>query len=256
MNTGDPIYALFWLYRVAPEWRRLPEAERAGQRAQFADTLQAGLGPLTLRGAYSLAGLRHDADLLLWLHGPDLVAAQRLAVALRKTGLGAYLENVYTYSGVAPESRYAPEHRPAFVKGVEPRAFLSMYPFTKTHEWYLLPFEQRRALMAEHGRMGQPHSALPEVRIETGGDARGGSATAVVEAPVAAPSGKVLTNTVHSFGLGDHEFVVAFESDDPVALERMVEDLRGAEVRRYTANDTPIFLGYRKEVPEALADLG
>jgi chlorite dismutase len=257
MSETTTEYAIFWLYRVAPEWRRLPESERTAHRDEFAEALEARSAALALRGAYSLAGLRHDADLLLWLHGRDLAAAQRLAVALRKTGLGAYLDNVYTYTGIAPESRYAPEHRPAFVKGVAPRTYLSMYPFVKTHEWYLLPFERRRALMAEHGRIGQPHSALPEVRIvtEAEGGSRGGSATVVAEAP-AVPSGQVLTNTVHSFGLGDQEFVVAFESDDPAALERMVEELRAAEVRRYTALDTPIFLGYRKEIREALADLG
>lgn len=257
MSETTTEYAIFWLYKVAPEWRRLPESERARGREEFAAALESRPDSLTLRGAYSLAGLRHDADLLFWLHGPDLAAAQRLAVALRKSGLGAYLESVYTYTGIAPQSRYAPEHRPAFVKGVAPRAYISIYPFVKTHEWYLLPFERRRALMAEHGRIGQPHSALPEVRVvmEADGGSRGASATAVAAAP-AAPAGQVLTNTVHSFGLGDQEFVVAFESDDPAALERMVEELRAAEVRVYTAIDTPIFLGYRKEIRAALEDLG
>jgi len=78
----------------------------------------------------------------------------------------------------------------------------------------------------------------------------------VAEAAPAAPTGLVLTNTVHAFGLGDYEFVVAFESEDPAAIEQMVEDLRAAEVRVYTAIDTPIFLGRRKEVRHALDDLG
>jgi chlorite dismutase len=248
-NGSETTFALFWLYKVAPEWRRLEAVERAHSREAFARTLEERAGSFTLRGAYSLVGLRHDADLMLWLHGPDLGAAQDLAVALRKTGLGTYLENTYTYTGIVPISRYAPEHRPAFVQGRPPLRYLSMYPFVKTPEWYLLPFEQRRALMAEHGRLGQRHSAIPEAVIE---EASAGAAVAV-----AAPSrGAVLANTVHSFGLGDQEFVVAFESDDPAAIARMVEDLRAAEVRRYTAADTPIFLGRRKDLPAALDDLG
>jgi chlorite dismutase len=256
MTDGDKtIFAFFWLYRVMPEWRRLEAFEREHQRDEFAQALEARTGSLALRGAYSLAGLRHDADLMLWLHGPSMEDAQELAVALRKTGLGAYLESSYTYTGMVPVSRYAPEHRPAFVKDQAPRAYLSIYPFVKTHEWYLLPFEQRRGLMAEHGRMGQKHSALPEVRIEVDAP-NGGAAVAVAEAIAAAPSGGVLANTVHSFGLGDQEFVVAFESDDPAAIVHMVEDLRAAEVRRYTAVDTPIILGRRKELRAALDDLG
>jgi len=255
-DNSDTTFAIFWLYKSAPEWRRLPGSERARMREEFARTLEEYRGPLTLRGAYSLAGLRPDADLALWLHGPSLDAAQDLAVALRKTGLGGYLENVYAYTGVAPQSRYAPEHRPAFVKGEPPRTYLSFYPFTKTKEWYLMPFEQRRRMMAEHGRMGVKHSALPEVRIPLDDEGDGGTAVAVAEAPPAAPTGLVLTNTVHAFGLGDYEFVVAFESEDPAAIARMVEDLRAAEVRVYTAIDTPIFLGRRKTVSDALDDLG
>lgn len=259
MAETPTTYVAFWLYKASAEWRRLPEQQRAELRAAFARTLAEQSGSLTLRGAYSLVGLRHDADLLLWLHGPSLDELQDLAVALRLSGLGSYLENVQTYTGLVPQSKYSPEHRPAFSKGAAPRAFLSMYPFVKTHEWYQLPFERRRSLMAAHGRMGQTHSAMPEVRIEEGGAADGrGSATAVATAPVAtaAPEGSVLANTITSFGLGDQEFVVAFESDDPGALVRMVEDLRAAEVRIYTAIDTPIFLGRRKELAEALADLG
>jgi len=255
-ESGETTFAIFWLYQAAPEWRRLPGTERARMCEEFARTLEEYRGPLTLRGAYSLAGLRPDADLALWLHGPSLNAAQDLAVALRKTGLGAYLAHVYAYTGVAPQSRYAPEHRPAFVKGEPPRTYLSFYPFIKTKEWYLLPFEQRRRLMAAHGRMGVKHSALPEGRIPLDDGGAGGTAVAIAEAPPAAPTGLVLANTVHAFGLGDYEFVVAFESEDPAALERMVEDLRAAEVRVYTAIDTPIFLGRRKEVRDVLEDLG
>ena len=256
-QAAETTYSIFWLYRAIPAWRQLEATMRDRLRVQFAETLEAHLGSLTLRGAYSMVGLRHDADLLLWLHGTDLGGMQDLAVALRRTGMGAYLDNVYTYSGLVPESRYAPEHRPAFVKGAAPRAYLSMYPFTKTNEWYLLPFERRRGLMAEHGRMGQKHSAMPEVRIEVGaGDGSGGTSTAVADAPVVVPTGGVLANTIHSFGLGDQEFVVAFESDDPAALERMVEDLRAAEVRVYTSSDIPIFLARRKDLHAALADLG
>jgi chlorite dismutase len=248
-------YVVFWLYRTLPQWLQTEQPFRSALYNEFAEVIEAATDSLTLRGAYSLVGLRHDADLMLWLHGTGLDAAHSLAVRLRKTGLGAYLQSAYTYTGVVPQSKYAPEHRPAFTKGVPPRTYLSMYPFVKTPEWYRLPFEERRRLMAEHGRIGQPHSALPEVRIETAAPV-GSAATVVLDAPVSAPTGSILTNTINSFGLGDQEFVVAFESDDAAALVKMVEDLRVAEVRLYTAIDTPIFLGRRKPLREALADLG
>ena len=93
-----------------------------------------------------------------------------------------------------------------------PKKYLSVYPFTKTTDWYLLPYEQRRDLMIEHGRMGQE---FPSIQ----------------------------TNTVNSFGIADQEFIVALEDDDPATLVKMVQRLRAAEVRKYTSIDTPIFLG-------------
>jgi len=146
-------------------------------------------------------------------------------VDINTSGLGRYLETRYSYLGVVLGSRYTADHAPAFVKGETPRKFLSVYPFVKTHEWYQLPFEERRRAMAEHGRMGREY---PEI----------------------------LTNTVSSFGIADHEFVVAFESDDIEDMVRMVEYLRSAASRPYTKLDTPIFLGILKSPEEALADLG
>jgi len=65
----------------------------------------------------------------------------------------------------------------------------------------------------------------------------------------------VLASTVDAFGLGDYEFILANESDDPSELCRMMMDLRATEVRRYTKLDTPIFLGRLREPAKALADL-
>jgi chlorite dismutase len=66
---------------------------------------------------------------------------------------------------------------------------------------------------------------------------------------------EILTNTVNSFGVQDQEFVVALEDDDPEQIIKMVQRLRAAEVRKWTAVDTPIFFGDRKPLAEVLADL-
>ena len=262
-------YAAFWLYRLDPAWRRLkPEFQRQG-RASFVETLAARDPRVTLRGIYSLAGLRHDADLLLWVHGTDLDSIQRLAVDLNHTPLGGYLTTAYTYMGVVGGGRYDPEHRPSFLRGVAPLNYVSMYPFTKTADWYLLSYEERRAMMAEHGKLGRRYTVPREAQdaaaqaahADHAGNGHGaahGAASAAKSAVAEAASATgaaILTNTVDAFGLGDYEFVVAFESNDPAELCRMVEELRSVEVRRYTKADTPIFLGRRREPAEALADL-
>jgi len=226
MSQQETAYTNFWVYAIDREWRRAPQEERATARAEFTCLLERSEQEgVCLRGVYSLAGVRHDADLILWVISTDFDALQRLAVQINTSSLGRYLESRNSFLGVALGTRYTADHAPAFIKGVAPKRFLSVYPFVKTHDWYQLPFEARRQIMAEHGKLGREY---PEI----------------------------LTNTVSSFGIADHEFVVAFESDDLADMVRMVEHLRPATSRPFTKLDTPIYLGVRKGPTEALADLG
>lgn len=263
-TTPQSIFVAYWLYKLDPAFHRLRDGERASAKDEFLHALEARPADLTLRGAYSLEGFRADADLMFWVHGPDLDAIQRLAVALRHTGLGCYLDVVETYVGVVTPARYDPGHQPSFVMGAPAKDFISVYPFVKTTEWYLLPYEKRRDLMAEHGLVGR-HYAVAREKLLTfahDGPMRNGkgAATATAPAPTATTQeeeegGGVLANTVDSFGLGDYEFILANESDDATELCRMMESLRKVEVRRYTKLDTPIYLGRRREPADALADL-
>lgn len=262
-------YTAYWLYRVDPAFRRLPDAEQRQAKAEFLSVLEKLPAGLRLRGSYSLVGLREDADLMLWVIGPDLDDIQTLAVNLRKSGLGHYLTATQTYIGVVTAARYDPGHQAAFMLGAAPKKYVSVYPFVKTTEWYLLPFEQRRELMAEHGIVGRRY-AVPREKIvaevehaHTGNGASShGHAAPAAQHETAATAiaeveegGGVLSNTVDSFGLGDYEFILANESDDPAELCHMMESLRKVEVRRYTQLDTPIFLCRRKQPDEVLADL-
>lgn len=223
--SGPTSYTVFWLYQSDPAWRTRPETERARGREEFVSVLERHGHDVQLRGAYSTVGFRADVDLILWLVTDDLDAFQRLAGDLSRTALGASLTMRYAYLGLAAASQYDPEHGPAFLKGTPPRKYLSVYPFVKTPEWYLLSYEQRRDLMKVHGELGREFPSI-------------------------------LTNTVSSFGIADQEFIVALEDDDPAVLVKMVQRLRGAEVRIYTKLDTPIFLGRLKDPAGALRDLG
>lgn len=222
--AGNPTYTVFWLYKVNPAWRERPESDKASDREAFLTILENHRG-VSLRAAYSTIGFRADVDLILWTVAPSAEALQQLAIDLNRTELGRALEMNYSYLGIGGFSRYDAEHGPAFLKGIPPKRYLSVYPFIKTPEWYVLPFEERRAMMAVHGDLGDEFPSI-------------------------------LTNTVSSFGIADQEFIVALEDDDPAVLVQMVQRLREAEVRIYTSVDTPIFLGLRKPVEEALTDLG
>ncbi len=260
-SLPEHVFLAYWLYQLDPEFARLDEAQRRESKAEFLAALESRPASVTLRGTYSLVGLREDADLLVWAYGPALDDLQRLAVALRQSGLGRWLRQRQTYIGVVTPARYDPGHQPAFMYGVAPKQYLSVYPFVKTTEWYLLPYEKRRDLMTEHGEVGRRYAVARE-RLLAEGHPSGGAfdrgqtaQDGETEEQGRDQGGGVLSNTVDAFGLGDYEFILANESDDPAELCRMMESLRKVQVRAYTKLDTPIFLGRLREPAEALEDL-
>jgi chlorite dismutase len=92
------------------------------------------------------------------------------------------------------------------------KKFLTVYPFVKTPEWYLLKQDTRQGMMNEHIRIGKQY---PEI----------------------------LQLLLYCFGLSNNEFVVVYEMDSIVLFEKLVYDLRQSDVRRYTLRDTPIYTG-------------
>lgn len=215
-------YAAFWLYR-ATEARFELEPEDAGAiPIETATILDDHANDVTLRAAYSTIGFSAGADLILWVVADDMRKLHALAADLHSSAFSAFFEQVHVYAGTASTSQYDPNHGPAFLRGIPPKDYLSVYPFVKTPDWFLLDFEERRRLMVEHGKMGHEFPSI-------------------------------LTNTINSFGIADQEFVVALEDDDPSLLVKMVQRLRAAEVRKYTALDTPIFLGLKMPVEEAIS---
>src|SRR5215470_18796866 len=83
--TPSHVFVAYWLYQADPAFGRLQERERRQAQAEFLAALERRPKSVTLRGVYSLVGLREDADLLLWTHGPQLDDLQRLAVDLRQS---------------------------------------------------------------------------------------------------------------------------------------------------------------------------
>src|SRR5258708_26207141 len=184
-TSASTPYAAYWLFKLDRAFARLSETERRQAKAEFLAPLEGRDDSVSLRGGDSLVRLREDGDLLLWVQGTDLDAIQRLAGALRHSGLGGYLETRQTYIGVVATARYDPGHLPSFMLGTTPRKFISVYPFVKTTEWYLLPYERRRELMAEHGLIGRryavPREQLVPDAVPQPSAGKGG--TALAQAP-------------------------------------------------------------------------
>lgn len=194
------------------------------QLADEAEQALAAVDGVALRGSYDTTGMRADCDLLFWLAGPTPESLQAATGGLRRTALGRLLEPFWMAMGVHREAEFSKSHRPAFFAGEPARAWLCVYPFVRTIDWYLLDPVRRRELLVEHGRMGRDY---PDVRA----------------------------NTVSAFGLGDYEWLLAFEADDLGRIVDLIRHLRGAEARRYTKEELPFVTGLRRPLAALLADL-
>ena len=224
MQDPRPQFTAFWLFSRRDSWRDELHGSWDDAVQEFTSLIDTPTEGVSVRASYSLMGLRPDVDMMLWVHADQLDQITDYAVKLDQTAIGRALHRAQGYIGAAGGSQYDREHSPAFIKGLEPKRYLSVYPFIKTTEWYLLEFPERRRLMLEHGELGREYPDL-------------------------------LTNTVNSFGLQDQEFIVAIEGDDPMRLMKMVQQLRAAEVRVYTSLDTPIYLGEKKSIVDVLTDI-
>lgn len=215
----------FLFYHLDPGWRRLPDDERTCRTTEFAAAVEASEGITTY--AYNTTGLKAGTDLLLWRHGTDVAQLQASASELHRTALGRFLDIKYSYIGLVRPSTYVrrqqPQEQAALSK--ERGTYLVMYPFTKTAEWYLLGKATRQGMMNEHIKIGHAYE-------------------------------KVRQLLVHSFGLDDQEFVVAYETEDLLDFQTLVMDLRATDGRKYTLSDTPIFTCVHRPLREALELLG
>ena len=99
-----------------------------------------------------------------------------------------------------------------------------MYPFVRTPEWYLLPAEERSEMLRTHGEAGREFA-------------------------------QVVGNTTSSFGLGDWEWILAFESPELDAIVDAIRRLRANDSRRFVKAEVPFVTGIRKSVADVVDDL-
>ena len=189
-----------------------------------ADSLSAAVAVVeaagvTVRGFYDVSSLRADADLMIWLHGGAPETLQWALRELRRTEMLRTLLPTWNAMGVHVDAEFSASHRPAFMGTKEPEAWLTVYPFVRSYEWYILPDDERRSMLADHGRKG---GAYPQV----------------------------LANTVASFALGDYEWILALEAPQLIDLVDLMRALRQTEARRHVREELPFYTGRRIAVTE------
>jgi chlorite dismutase len=219
--VNQTLYAMYPCFKATGGFRDL-DADDAAQEVE--NLFKEWDGVTTVRGVYSTRGFRADTDLMLWLIGGTPGAVQDALVAFGRTEAGRRLDLSWSFTGVVKPAEFTADHAPAFAKGEPARRYACVYPFVRTPEWYLLPREERSALLREHGEIGRE---FPDV----------------------------LANTTSAFGINDWEWILAFEADELDRIVDCIRRLREAEARRFTKEEIPFVTGIRKDVRAAFADL-
>jgi hydrogen peroxide-dependent heme synthase len=203
-------YAVWAVYARVGEPLDDAAAALADHAAWLADT---EVGDIVVRGRYDVSGMRAEADLMVWLHGPTAEGLQSALRSFRRTMVGRATSLVWSAMGTHRPAEFSPDHVPAFMRGKDPLRWLCVYPFVRSYEWYLLPEPERGAMLREHGLAGR---AFPHV----------------------------LTNTVAAFGLNDYEWILPLESDDLHELVDLMRDLRATQARRHVRVEVPFYTGH------------
>lgn len=219
-----PVYLEFVFFKVTREWRLLNLKEKERSAKEFLSVIEKYVDKVAIR-SYSTTGLRRDVDFLLWMSADSVDEFQNVITDILKTSFGRYLDISYLWLAMTRPSVYTKQHITAFELGLEPLKYLIVYPFVKSREWYLLPYERRKKMMEEHGKIGRRY---PNVRL----------------------------NTTYSFGLDDQDFMLAFEVDDLSEFQDLIMKLRESEVSRYIIRDTPMIVSVLKDLKSILSSLG
>ncbi|MBE7162375.1 MAG: chlorite dismutase family protein [Williamsia herbipolensis] len=216
-------YLMFSVFAVRPGELPDDRADVIAETREFVDKLDTS--GVVVRGLYDVAGMRADADFMIWWHAEHIEDLQRAYADFRRsTTLGRACTAVWSNAALHRPAEFNKSHVPAFLAGEEPGAYICVYPFVRSYEWYLLPDAERRKMLADHGKAAREYK-------------------------------DVRANTVASFALGDYEWILAFEAPELHRIVDLMRDLRATEARLHVREEIPFYTGPRVEVDQLVAAL-
>lgn len=215
-------YTQWVVLRIIPGKLGSERGETIAQTQMFFDRLEQE-NKVVVRGIYDVSSFRADADYMIWWHAEEVQNLQQVYNDFRRdTALGQASEVVWTATGVHRPSEFNKNHLPSFIMDESPGDWITVYPFVRSYDWYLLEDDARREILADHGRAARDFA-------------------------------DVRANTVAAFGLGDYEWLLAFEASDLGRNVDLMHRMRYTEARLHVREEIPFFSGRRvAEVAELI----
>ena len=219
----------YGLFKFTPEFYHLNSEERTIFLHKFFEVQKQLSTQVWFNLIYPS---RQEYDILVWhnqIIENDLDIADLLKrLAHADFGFRKYMDLEKNFWGVTKPSMYSKAKKSAqeldpFEKDMR-KTYFTIYPFTKTTEWYLKTREERQEMMNEHIRIGKQYAEITQLLL-------------------------------YSFGIQDQEFIVAYEMENLPLFSDLVYELRGSVARLYTLIDTPIITSVNIEESELISTL-
>ncbi|MDC3416811.1 hydrogen peroxide-dependent heme synthase [Aquibacillus salsiterrae] len=230
VETMDGWYCLHDLRTINwTAWKQATDSERQAAISEFQDLVEKWEGVEEARNGshsvYSILG--HKADLFLMILRPTMKELAEIELEFNKSKLAEFTAPTYSYVSVVELSKYMakegenPEESPSVKARLKPRLpkweHMCFYPMDKRREgndnWYMLPMDDRRKLMYEHGLTGRKYA------------------------------GKVRQIITGSMGFDDWEWSVTLFAHDVLDLKKLVYEMRFDEVSARYAEFGAFYVG-------------
>ncbi len=219
--TQPGVFGVVTMFKLRPEWNKVPATERMGSAAEVAKLIEKHKGNV-LVDIYLTRGLKTNSDFFIRINAYDLVKAQTFMREFRSTTIGKNADVSDTLVGVTKPLNYitkdkSPDLNAALsattYTGDAPR-YAIVIPVKKSAEWWTLPFEKRLKEMETHTVTTLPYLV------------------------------NVKRKLYHSTGLDDVDFITYFETNDLIAFNNLLTSLASIPENNYHVRwGNPITLG-------------
>ncbi|AOX05493.1 hypothetical protein BJP05_04445 [Corynebacterium sp. NML98-0116] len=207
-------YLQYAVFRAIPGALGTERDEVIAEAEKFFEQLKEE-GKVVVRGIYDNTGIRADADFMIWWHAEEFEYIQdALARFRRDTAFGQLLEVSWLGNGIHRPAEFNKSHLPSFIMGEDPKDWITVYPFVRSYDWYVMEPEKRRKILMEHGMAARDYA-------------------------------DVRANTVEAFVLGDYEWMLSFEADTLERIESLMKTMRYTEARLHVREEIPFQTGRR-----------
>jgi len=152
--STSTLYLNFSFYKIDPKWRWLNDIGKEEAAKEFAMLIETARTKIKVE-TYSTMGLRKESEFMVWMISDTVEKMQILTSKIYSTVIGKYIDIAELYLSAARPSAYSSMITPSFMTDNKPMKYIVVYPFIKSREWYLLPFEERKKMMDEHIAVGR-----------------------------------------------------------------------------------------------------